>query len=354
MPDTAPAPTPGLDIAEYLKRQHPVKIGFHLPSWLSPFVSLSSPAAAFLRGRSDMNKFKDFHNKHLAEPWKLTVVSRNKEQILSARVDLPAQRVPEEAIALTCGVDVQQFGFWFVVRAWAPYMTSWLVHYGFLATWEDVERLIFDSTYPVVGDSGRALRIFRACVDTGGTKKFEDMTMTEETYFWLLKNRGRGGVSLWGTKGSPVSLPGMLSLGNGIVSTPSGKKLPEALRLISVDTAKAKDQYHYRLQHAAKEETRSLPGAAFLHADTGDDYVSQVLAEEKQLDDKGRETWVNVHNRPNHLLDAELLAACCVEMEFPGGGLRMIAEYLKRESASSSATSGKVAPKAAKSKWMDR
>jgi len=312
------------DLVDYLKRRHPVKIGFHLPSWLSPFVSLSSPASAFLRGRGDMNKFKDFHNKHLAEPWKLTVISRSAEEVLAGRCDLPPQTVPEAAVALTVGVDVQQHGFWFVVRAWSAEMTSWLIHYGFLATWEDVERLIFESSYPV-GDTGRSMRIFRACVDTGGSKKFEDMTMTEETYFWLIKNRGRGGCALWGTKGASTPLPGMLSIGAGIVSTPSGKRLPEAIRLVTVDTEKAKDQYHYRLKLASREETRDLPGAAFLHAETGKDYVAQILAEEKQKDDKGRESWVNIHNRPNHLLDAEVLAAACVEMEFPGGGLRLLA-----------------------------
>jgi hypothetical protein len=92
-----------------------------------------------------------------------------------------------------------------------------------------------------------------------------------------------------------------------------------------VDTTKAKDQFHWRLKLAGKDDTRALPGAAFLHAATGADYVAQILAEEKQRDEKGNEDWVNVHQRPNHLLDAEILAAACVEMEFPGGGLRLLA-----------------------------
>jgi len=326
-----PVADKGLSLREYLRQRRPVKIGFHIPSWLSPFVSLSEPAACFLRGLNDINKLKDFHNKHLAEPWKLTVISKNEDQVLAARCELGAQIVPERAIALTLGVDSQLTGNWFAVRAWAEDLTSWLIHYGFLPTDEDLETLMYDTTYPVAG-SDRRMRIFRACRDTGGTKKFEDMTMTEQVYFWLLKNRGRGGVALWGTKGSSSTLPGMLSLGNAIMSTPSGKKLPEVLRLIMVDTDKAKDQYHYRLQLAAKPETRDLPGAAFLHADTGMDYVAQILAERKQLDEHNHEVWVNVHNRPNHLLDAELLAAACVEMEFPGGGLRVLAEALRRQS----------------------
>jgi phage terminase large subunit GpA-like protein len=330
---------PGLDISDYLKLKNPVKIGFHLPSWLSLFISLSKIAASFLRGLSDISEFKDFHNKYLAEPWKLTVISKNSGQILAARCDLPPQTVPEAAVALTVGVDVQQFGFWFVVRAWAPDLTSWLIHYGFLAVWEDVERLLFETSYPVqmgtelksVPISPRSMRIFRAAVDTGGGKKYEDMTMTEETYFWLVKNRSRGGVALWGTKGSSSAQPGMLSVGSGIVATPSGKKLPEALRILIVDTEKAKDQYHFRLKLAANDDTRGLPGAAFLHADTGSDYVGQILAEEKQLDEKGRESWVNVHQRPNHLFDAEVLCAACVEMEFPGGGLRLIADMAQKQ-----------------------
>lgn len=321
----------GIEISEYLRVHRPMKIGFHVPSWISPFVSFSTIAAAFLKGQTDINKLKDFANKHAAEPWKITIISKSAETILSARSDIPPQTVPESAIALTCGIDVQQTGFWFVVRAWSATLTSWCIHYGFLQTWEDIERLIFDTYYPQQGTS-RNMRIFRAIVDTGGGKKYENMTMTEETYFWLLKNIGRGGVALWGSKGSSTPLSGMLNLGNPILSTPSGKKLTQYLRLLIVDTDKAKDQYHYRLGLATSPNTRDLPGAAYLHSATGQDYAIQILSEEKQLVD-GKEQWVHIHSRPNHLLDADCLACACVEMEFPGGGLRLLAEGARRVQA---------------------
>jgi phage terminase large subunit GpA-like protein len=192
------------------------------------------------------------------------------------------------------------------------------------------------------------MRPFRACVDTGGSKKYEDMTMTEETYFWLIRNRGRGGCALWGTKGASNPIAGMLSMGSGIVSTSAGKKLPEAIRILTVDTEKAKDQYHYRLKLATREDTRDLPGAAFLHSGTGMDYVAQILAEEKQKDEKGREGWVNIHSRPNHLLDAEVLAGVCVEMEFPGGGLRLLADCANRNQGKQEPKGGKSSAKITK------
>ena len=235
------------NIGDYLKTHRPLKIGFHLPSWLSPFVSLASIAAAFLRGRVDVNKKKDFFNKHMAEPWKMVVISRNDQQILAARCELPEQVVPATAIALTAGIDVQQHGFWFVVRAWAPDLTNWLIHYGFLPTWNAVEKLLFENVYPVDGEPGRTLKIFRACVDTGGTGKYEDMTMTEETYFWIVKHKYLGALELWGTKGSSTAMPTMLSLGNEILATHSGKKLPNGLRVLILNSAKLKDQYHARL-----------------------------------------------------------------------------------------------------------
>ncbi|MEN6463863.1 MAG: terminase gpA endonuclease subunit, partial [Syntrophaceae bacterium] len=93
-------------------------------------------------------------------------------------------------------------------------------------------------------------------------------------------------------------------------------------------------------------------GAAFLHKEVGDDYVAQILAEEKRTNDKGIEEWVNPHNRPNHLLDCEIGAAACVEMEFPGGGLRLLAENLKRQNEKIKTGPAPAQQAVARSKFM--
>jgi terminase, large subunit len=314
----------GLAMDEYLRVRKPLKIGFHLPSMVSPFVGFSEIAAAFLRGLHDINKFKDFYNKHLAEPWKLTVISKSEAQILAARrSDLPPQTVPEAAVALTCGIDVQKHGFWFVVRAWTSELTSWLIHYGFLETWDDVEKLLYETSYPVA-ETNLTMRIFRACIDTGGGDKYEGgISMTDDTYYWLVKNYGRGGVRILGVKGSSSHADPTLHRSKKPLTDSRGRPLPISLWI--VNTQLMKDQYHYRLGLSSKEDTRHYPAAAFLHCETGADYAAQILAEEKQITEKGAEEWVNIHQRPNHLLDAEVYCMACVDMQFPGGGLRLIA-----------------------------
>lgn len=308
-----------MELFAYLDSARPKKIGFHLPSWLSYFVSLSEIAAAFLKGQRSLEAFKDFKNGYEALPWKQVVRSSSVEQILQACCDLPPQTVPEEAAALLCGIDVQKAGFWFAVRAFAVDYTSWLIHYGFLATWEDVEKLLFETAYPMV-DSSRTRRILRACIDTGGGKKYQDMSMTEETYWWLRANGSGRGCRCWGTKGASRALEGKLQLGKPLDKTPSGKALEGGLRIISVDTNKVKDVYHYHLDNAIE----GLPQGAYLHSGTGTDYASQILAEEKQITDKGIEEWINVHSRDNHLFDAECLTFIAADPEFPGGGINLL------------------------------
>lgn len=298
--------------------ERPQHVSFHLPAWYSRFVSMSDCGADFLRGQGDPGRLKMFVTQRKADPWKEIVVKTDQAELLKARCDLPAQTVPENAIALSMGVDVQKYGFWFVVRAWAPDFTSWLIHYGHLAKWADVERVLFETSYPVAG-TDRRMGIWRAAVDTGGGQKYEDLSMTEETYWWIRVNGVGRGPRVWGTKGSSRPLAGKLSVGKPLDKTPSGKPLPGGLVLVSLDTDKIKDMVHYRLDQAAKQESF----AAYLHADTGVDYAGQLTAEEKQRDKKGVETWVQVR-KDNHLLDCECLAQIVVDPEWPGGGLNLL------------------------------
>ncbi|MFA5387191.1 MAG: terminase gpA endonuclease subunit [Candidatus Paceibacterota bacterium] len=309
----------GVELFTYLNQCRPKKIGFHIPSWISYFVPLSEIAAAFLLGQNDLDAFKDFKNGYEGLPWKQIIISSDIETVLRARCELPPQVVPVEAATVLAGIDTQKYGFWFAVRAFALDYTSWLIHYGFLPEWEDLERLLFDTAYPIDGNETKTKRIARACIDTGGGKKYENMSRTEEVYWWLRDNGAGRGCRVWGTKGSSRALEGKLQLGKPLDKTPSGKALPGGLRLISVDTLKVKDMYHYRLNRAIE----GLPQGAYLHAGTGEDYARQILAEEKQITERGIEEWVQIR-ADNHLFDCDCLAMLAADPEFPGGGINLL------------------------------
>jgi len=275
-------------------------------------------AANFLQAKDNRETLQVFVNTALGETFKQVIVSGTEEGILKARCALPPQVVPETALILTCGIDVQKYGFWFCVRAWARDYTSWLIHYGFIATWEDVERLLFETQYPVDGNPSRTMRIGRVAVDTGGGGKTDDQSMTEETYWWLVRNMGRG-VPIWGTKGASHPIPGRFKKGPGLLKTPSGKPLPHWFSIITIDTARMKDSYHYAIEQAVKE----MPRAAYLHSETGKDYALQIMAEEKRLSKSGVFQWVKV-KADNHLFDAEVLCMSVAHPDWMGGGVNLM------------------------------
>jgi phage terminase large subunit GpA-like protein len=303
--------------------ENPIAVAFHLPSWYSPFVSLSRIAAAFLRGKNDRAKHMVFITQHKVEPWKEAVEKPKKtDDVLKARCDLAPQTVPESALALTFCADVQKSGFWFTVWAWSRDilgLTGWLIHYGALARWAEVEKILYESEYPIADGSG-TMRIWRAAFDTGGGKKYEDMSMTEETYWWIIANYGRG-VQLWGTKGSSRPIPGMFKKGEALMKTPSGKKLPDWFHLALIDTEKIKDLFHYGLDQAIAGGSNAL----YLHRDTDEIYARHILAEEKRMDRKRKTTrWERIKT-DNHLLDASCGAIALAQPQWIGGGVNIIA-----------------------------
>ena len=298
------------------------KVGFHinrLYSLLGRSGDIPKLVMDWLASFQDPKERQAFVNSALAEPWAQKIQSSTESQILKARCDLPYQTVPAEAVALTCGIDCQKFGFWFVVRAWAKDYTSWLIHYGFLATFEDIAQLLFGTVYP--GEAGGDHRIWRAALDSGGGDTDEGLTMTEQVYFWVRDHAVGRSCRVWATKGSSNPIPGAVArYGETRDKTPSGKPLRGGLQLVLIDTSQLKDSLFTRLENAAGGGTFQ---PAYLHSGVGQDYANQITAEEKRRDRRGKIEWVRVR-RDNHLLDAEILASALADPTWPGGGLNLV------------------------------
>lgn len=301
--------------------ERPQVVAFHLPSYCSPFVSLSSVVAAYLRGLEDPGKLMIFITQHKAEVWKETVLPKKESGVLEHKVAIPAGVVPAEAAVLTVGIDSQKDGFWFVVRAWAEDLTSWLVQYGYLTTFSDLEALLYQTRYPIEG-SDKTMGIWRAAIDTGGGLTDENVwTRTEEIYQWIRRQPpGR----VYGTKGATHKQIQRIRVSIIDKLPRSNKPIPGGLELRLLDTDQFKGLIHWRLERKEGETQRFL-----LHADAGMDYAQQLLAEELCRDRRGKSYWRKIR-AANHLLDCECLAAACADSEWLPS-LKMLAAYLREQ-----------------------
>jgi len=126
-----------------------------------------------------------------------------------------------------------------------------------------------------------------------------------------------------------------------------------------IDAAAFKELLHWRLERGApilddqgkKIGARKESQRFFLHAETEEDYASQILAEELCRDKKGRRYWKRVR-KANHLLDAECLAAACADSSWLPS-LRMLAEWMKQETKPA-APAQSPSVEIARSRWMER
>ena len=130
-----------------------------------------------------------------ALPFRMVEMESKEEEILSlVDPELPPRTVPGDAVALTAGIDVQARGFWYVVKAWRPDMSSVLIDYGRLTDWPAVQALM-DTRYPFETRSpraGQSLHIWRAGIDSGGTRLDDAVVSRTEEVYTFVRRHGQG------------------------------------------------------------------------------------------------------------------------------------------------------------------
>lgn len=299
------------------------KVGFHLNRLMSLFPGgrLDALVSSWLRSRTDTTEMQNFYNSTLAEPW-VQRVSKDQDSaqsaVLARKRDYPPFEIPESAVALIAGVDVQQVGFWFRLRAYATDGTSWGIAEGSAASWEDLDTVIFGTVYPC--PDGRQFPVWRVMIDSGGTKSTEaHISRTQEVYNWIIKNRGRLGGRAYPCKGSSTSMATKLSIGRPLDKMPDGKPLTDGIQIVRINTQLMKDIFFWRINDAGDD----TPGSIYLHRETPDWYAKQLTAEEKQADRKTRAVlWTQIR-KDNHMLDCECLCDAGADVEMFGGVARI-------------------------------
>jgi phage terminase large subunit GpA-like protein len=312
-----------ISLDDVLKIKTVKKIGFQLPKWYSPFMGghLGIIAKDYLLAEKKMKDGEDFAPMRnwtiycAALPYEETAISVEEHELEKNKIDLPEFIYPKDTIAITCGIDPGQKGFWFASIAWKWDMTPHLLHYGFLyGSYEgsginDLLAWKYRSE-----DGSRSLPIWRIGIDTGGGEySDQDATMTEEAYQWIRLHR-KDHPGLLGTKGMSHSSPHRVRLSK-IEKMPGekGALIPGGIILLEVNTDELKDAvwFHLRIEEGK-------PGRFTFHNNVGLDLMRHLTAEGKILDVK-KNKFVWVRKRANHLLDCVVTAFALADPEFQGG-----------------------------------
>ncbi len=290
----------GRKLNTYLQVERPRKIGFHTPAWLSPFVSLSEVAAAFLYGLKDKNKLKDFMNSYKAEPWIMYTRDRPEDTVRALRDDRPRGLVPGNGIvaAITAGVDTQDDGFFYTIRAWGYGLTqeSWLIREGFVTSKAGLAQVLFVDKYLDAAGSEYVVRIVVQDAMGHRTAEVYDFSRLYPGLLFPLKGAGQ--------KNNPITW--------SIIDFYPGtkKQIPGGVRLLSADVGFFKNSLTGKM-----EISQSDPGAWHLHREITEEFIRHMTAE--YVDDNGK--WQVKGSRPQHYWDCsvyDLIAAEILQVKF--------------------------------------
>jgi len=274
--------------------------GFRINCLYSPWINWSDVAAKFLEAKDNVPLLLNFVNSWLGYVWEEQAEKIDPEALAARADSYERGTVPDGAVVLVAGVDVQADSFYYVIRAFGYGERSWLIEAGQIETWEGLIRHVFQGDFP--GASGGQHRVRLTCIDSG--------YRTDEVYRvcreWLeLARPVKGQQRMASVPIRAVKIDRDFG----------GAPIRGSVRLWHVDTSHFKDKL-VRLQGTPDDQ----PGAWRLHRDPGEDYLRQVTAEHKILK-RNKQTgltkseWVpKPGGGPNHWLDCEVYATAAADM----------------------------------------
>jgi phage terminase large subunit GpA-like protein len=233
--------------------------GFAISALYSPWTPLSEGVRDFLLVKKNPEQLKVWTNTYLGESWEDQGESIDELNLMERAEDF-AEKVPEEVVFLTCGVDVQDDRLELSVIGWGRDDESWVIEhkilYGDPSTphlWTSLDTQLF-KTYQTHDD--REMPIRSTCIDSGGH-------YTNTVYTYAKKNAGRRVFAIKGVGGE----------GRPVVGRPSKNNIGKCpLFPVGVDTAK--DMLFGRLRV-------NEIGASYIHFSDQlpEEYYKQLTAE---------------------------------------------------------------------------
>jgi len=273
--------------------------GFWINALYSPWLTFSEIAAEFLKSKKRPELLMNFVNSWLAEPWIQKAKDTQPDKIREKCFGYNEGMVPDGAIVLTAGVDVQKDHFYFVIRGWGFGEESWLIRSCRVESWNELISALFNTGYK----NYRSNEIFKvriACIDSG--------YRTDEVYD-VCRRWGHVAIP---TKGKDhMERPYKISY---IDRNYQGGKMRGGLALYHLDVSQYKDKLN-RLVHTQPGD----PAQWHIFDNISNDYVNQLCGERKIIlvdkGGRGYEEWRPVtQGAKNHYLDCEVYATAAADI----------------------------------------
>ena len=259
--------------------------GFHLNELYSVFSTWASMAENFLEAKKQPEMLKTFINTSLGETWQPEPEEAVEAAgLLGRRESYDEQTIPDEALVLTCGVDVQKNRLECQVVAFSHNYEMWVVEYKILYgstgqqdVWNQLDKYLLTRFKT---HSGRVMNIACTTIDSG--------FQTQMVYAFTKNKKGR---RIFAVKGQSQS-------GKTVVGRPS-KVGKENNILYPVGSDSAKEVIYSRLAAEYGYSTLHFPSTV------DEEYFNQLTAEQRFVKFvKGRKTlyWKQIRER-NEALD---------------------------------------------------
>ena len=246
-------------------------IGFHISGLYSPlgWLSWEDIARVWEEAQGSDAAMKTVRNTVLGETWQERGEAPDWQRLHERREFWQLGTVPEGALVLTAGADVQRDRIEIDVWGWGRGLQSWLVDHIVLEgdvarrqVWADLTGLLGDSWAHL---GGVRMALARLAIDTG------DGMTTDAVYAWVRQMGAGQVVAVKGVAGfdraSPVDGPTFVE------TTEAGRKVRCGVRLWKVAGAVFKSETYRFLRLSAPTDEELAEGAdwpaGFIHIPQG-------------------------------------------------------------------------------------
>ncbi len=275
---------------------HATSRSYQLSALYSPWLTWEKIAEKILWAAADAReRMQRLFNLWWGLPYRDKVMTPTEKQVKTRRVDYKLGEVPPGLRAVVAGVDVQHYGFYWVIRGWGENGRSWLLDRGLAPDWKTLARMLFARAFEseqVDKETGevtsKRLVVECVCIDSAGGRE-------DEVYDFVRK--------------SPL-----------VHATKGRRKMPVPYRTTKLKTSRvpgakglpiqfwSNDHYFRRLARSHHGDLRDR-GAWMLPSDIDDDYVRQLTSQRlervRAQGEAYQELWRKLHE--NHYWDCEAL-----------------------------------------------